>query len=165
MGETIRHLAPDDFESFRQIRLEALRLEPASFASRVEDWQGLTDDEWRRRLSANAVFVAFVDGEPVGIMGLMPQSSSKARHRATVIMVYVRQSMRGKGLASKLLSVLAAHASGQGIRQLELTVSATNPNAIALYQRAGFTEFGRIPGGLLQEGEEIDEIMMAKRIG
>ncbi|MBP1858440.1 GNAT family N-acetyltransferase [Rhizobium herbae] len=160
----IRHLGPEDIDIFRRIRLEALRSEPAAFASSSEDWEGLPDAEWRRRLTVNAVFVDFHEGEPVAIMGLMRQSASKMAHRATVIMVYVRRDRRGGGHAKALLDVLVRHARVAGIRQLELAVSAENPTAIRFYRREGFAEVGRIPGGTIHEGREIDEILMTRRI-
>ncbi|OBZ94311.1 acetyltransferase [Pararhizobium polonicum] len=160
----IRHLGPQDVDIFRRIRLEALRMEPAVFASSVEDWEGLPDAEWRRRLTANAVFVDFHAEEPVAIMGLMRQGASKMAHRATVIMVYVRKDRRGAGHAKALLDALTDHARAAGIRQLELAVSAENPAAIRFYKREGFEQAGRIAGGTIHEGREIDEILMTRRI-
>lgn len=160
----IRQLGPDDMQIFRQIRLEALRSEPANFASSAEDWEALPDAEWTRRLTVNAVFVDFHEGEPIAMMGLMPQAASKMAHRGTVIMVYVRKDRRGGGHAKAILDVLVAHARQAGIRQLELAVSAENPAAIRFYQHEGFTQAGRIPGGTIHEGREIDEILMTRRI-
>ncbi|ACE91671.1 GCN5-related N-acetyltransferase protein [Rhizobium phaseoli] len=160
---TIRLIQADEVESFQRVRLEALRAEPSHFASRYEDWEVLSIEEWRNRLS-DPVFVAFQNGEPVGIMGLLRQRSSKMNHRATIIMVYVRAGLRGTGLAVKLLGTISEHARGIGVRQLELFVSAENPAAIRFYQREGFSEIGRIPGGVLEEGREIDDVMMARRI-
>lgn len=160
----IRLLGPDDVDAFRRIRLEALRAEPGAFASRAEDWEALPDEEWRRRLTDNPVFVAFHKSEPVGIMGLMWNRSAKMKHRATIIMVYLRENMRGAGLARALLAALTEHARTAGIRQLELSASVDNPAAQRFYRREGFVEIGRIPGALLHDGEEIDEIMMARRI-
>lgn len=160
----IRHLGPEDIDIFRQIRLEALRSEPTAFASSAEDWAALPDAEWTRRLTAHAVFVDFHEGEPVAIMGLMRQTASKMAHRATVIMVYVRKERRGGEHAKALLGALAAHARKAGVRQLELAVSAENPAAIRFYQREGFAQAGRIPGGTIHEGREIDEILMTRRI-
>lgn len=160
----IRLLGRDDVEAFRSIRLEALRTEPAAFASSAEDWEALPDDEWLRRLTDNPVFVAFHDGEPVGIMGLMRNRSSKMVHRATIVMVYIREGMRGTGLAKALLTVLTKHARATGIRQLELSASAENPAALRFYEREGFKKIGRIPGGFLHEGKEIDDVLMARRI-
>ncbi|WP_455873877.1 N-acetyltransferase family protein [Rhizobium yanglingense] len=160
----IRLLGPEEIEAFRQIRLEALQTEPAAYASTAADWESLTHDEWHHRLTNNAVFVAFHREKPVGMMGLMRQQSSKMAHRATIIMVYVHKSFRGLGAASALLERLTGHAREVGIRQLELAVSAQNPPAIRFYEREGFSQVGRIPGGIIHDGEEIDDVVMARRI-
>lgn len=164
VSTTIRLLVIDDVSTFRSIRLEALRTEPASFASSAEDWEKLPDEEWRRRTVGNPVFVAFQDDVPVGIMGLMRQSASKMAHRATLVMVYLRRELRGTGLARRLLDAVADYARNEGIKQLELAVSADNPTAIRFYHREGFSVAGRIPGGFLHEGREIDDVIMVKRI-
>lgn len=163
-GPAIRHLGADDLATFKEIRLEALRLDEASFASRLADWQRLDDDAWLERLTQNAVFVAFRDGAPVGIMGLARQRSSKMTHRATIIMVYVRRSERGNGLAANLLRTLEAHALSQGIQQLELTVSGENGTAQRFYERAGYQVMGRIPAGVIDRGREIDDVLMFRRL-
>ncbi|HTV67379.1 MAG TPA: GNAT family N-acetyltransferase [Rhizobiaceae bacterium] len=163
-GAAVRLLTPEDVETFKRIRLEALRLAPEAFASRFDDWEHLPDEEWQRRVTANPVFVAFRDDEPVGIMGLMLQQSSKMAHRATIIMVYLRESERGSGAAPALLDALLDHARRTGIRQIELAVTAENPAAERFYARHDFKEIGRIPGGFLHDGREIDEILMARRL-
>lgn len=160
----IRLLEPRDFESFRLIRLEALRSEPSSFASSVGDWEKLPDEEWQRRITNNPVFVAFHREIPVGIMGLVRERASKMAHRATIVMVYVQKQHRGTGLSTMLLDELVAHARAIGVRQLELAVSMENPAAIRFYRNEGFREVGRIPGGFLHDGREIDEILMVRRI-
>ncbi|MGM4911060.1 GNAT family N-acetyltransferase [Hyphomicrobiales bacterium] len=161
----IKLLKPEDAEVFKKIRLEALRSDPAAFASRSEDWEILSLDEWRSRLIEMPVFVAFQDDEPVAIMGLTWQKPSKMAHRATLIMVYVRASLRGTGLALKLLEQVTQHADAHGIRQIELAVSAENRAARRFYEREGFIEIGRIPGAFLHDGVEMDEIVMSRRIG
>lgn len=160
----VKLLDPEDLEVFKRIRLEALRNEPAAFASRIEDWASLSHEEWVHRITGSSVFVTFLNNKPVGIMGLMWQQSSKMAHRATIVMVYVRESVRGSGLATGLLQTLIEYASAAGIKQLELAVNAENAAAIRFYNREGFTEIGRIPSGFIHEGQEIDEIMMARRI-
>lgn len=160
----LKLLDPNDFEIFKRIRLEALRVAPEAFASSLADWESLPDEEWRRRLTNNPVVVSFSGDEPVGIMGLMRQQASKMAHRATIIMVYLRDTERGDGRAVAMLNLLLEHARALGIRQVELAVSAENPAAIRFYQREGFHEIGRIPAGFLHEGREIDEIVMARSL-
>jgi len=157
-------LDPNDFEIFKRIRLEALRVAPEAFASSLADWERLPDEEWRQRLTNNPVVVSFSGDEPVGIMGLLRQHASKMEHRATIVMVYLRGSERGGGHAVAMLDLLLEHARTLGIRQVELAVSAENPAAVRFYLREGFHEIGRIPGGFLYDGREIDEIMMSRRL-
>lgn len=160
----IKHLEPGDVDMFRRIRLEALNREPQAFASTTADWERLSTEEWQARLTANAVFVAFDGNEPVGIMGLMPERASRLAHRATIIMVYVRNEARGSGAAHSLLGHLTDHARASGIRLLELVVRADNAAAIRFYAREGFHEIGRVPGGMLDGEVEVDEILMARHI-
>lgn len=159
----IRRISPDDIEIFRRIRLEALRCEPTSFASRFEDWVILPDEEWRYRLH-DPVFVAFNEDEPVGVMGLLRQRPAKMAHRATLVMVYVRASFRGTALVGNLLDAVIDFAKKEGIWQLELAVNAENLAAAGFYRRNGFIEIGRIPCGLLEDDREIDDIIMVRRL-
>jgi ribosomal protein S18 acetylase RimI-like enzyme len=159
----IRMLSPGDVAAFRAIRIESLRQDPHAFASREDDWLRISEADWRQHLVGNTIFAAFEGETPVAIMGLMRQRAAKMAHRATIIMVYIRAIWRGSGLAKAMLDMLESHAAITNIRQLELAVRADNAGAIAFYLKAGFAEFGRIPGGFLEDGQEFDEILMARR--
>ena len=160
----IRPLSILDLDAFRKIRLEALTLEPAAFASTLYDWEKMSDAEWENRLSTSVVCGAFNGVDLIGIMGLARQSASKMRHRANLIMVYVQKQFRGSTVARNLLNETITQARLLGIRQVELAASIENPAAIRFYQREGFHQIGIIPGGFVHDGREIDEVMMAKRI-
>lgn len=162
---TIRQLGPDDLHHFKAIRLEALEREPDAFASSADQWRALPDTEWSRRMTDNPVLAAFRNDEPVGIMGMMQEAPVKRRHRATVIMVYLRADERGSGLAGRLIDAVVAQARKLGVTQLELGVNADNASAIGFYQSAGFTPFGRIPNASLSDGEHHDELLMVRDIG
>jgi ribosomal protein S18 acetylase RimI-like enzyme len=108
--------------------------------------------------------VAFRAGRPVGIMGLMRQGSSKMAHRANLVMVYVRESERGTGAAKAMLDAALDHAKRSGIRQVELAANAENKAALGFYRREGFREIGTIPAGFIHEGEEVDEVLMVRRL-
>ncbi|RAX40277.1 GNAT family N-acetyltransferase [Rhizobium tropici] len=162
-GMLIRRLSIDDVEIFRRIRLEALSCDPSSFASVHDDWVDLSDEEWRNRLN-EPVFVAFINGEPVGMMGLSRYRPRKMAHRATLVSVYVRKSARGTGIAADLLATVSDYARSLGITQLELAVNAKNAVAVQFYRRHGFVEVGRIPGGVLDGGREVDDIIMVWRL-
>jgi GNAT superfamily N-acetyltransferase len=160
---TIRRIAAPDVDAFRRIRLEALRCEPASFASSHDEWASLPIEAWQQRLN-NPVFVAFQNDEPVGLIGLLRETRARSAHRATIVMVYVRKSLRGCGLAKDLLDTVESYALGIGVTQLELTVSAENPVATGFYLREGFVDVGRIPDGFIHEGKGIDDVLMVRRL-
>ena len=80
-----------------------------------------------------------VDGEPVGCVGL------RRRDPDTVEMkrLFVRQAWRGRGLARSLLARAEDEARDLGYRRLVLETGAAQPEAIALYESAGYEP---IPG-------------------
>lgn len=161
---SVRLLAGNEGELFRQIRLEALRREPEAFASSAAEWECLSRQEWQLRLEAGPVAVALRDGEPIGLMGLLPERRQRTRHRATLVMVYVRREERGRGLADRMLSKLIAAAPSLGVRQLELHVSGENGAAIGFYRRAGFAEVGRLPAAFVHDGRFIAELVMVRQL-
>lgn len=162
-GVRIVKLEAGDVAAFKAIRLESLRLAPSAFGNTEADWSSLSDEEWINRMK-NPVFALLKGQEPVGIMGLMVQRGTKKRHRATLIMVYLRESERGHGLADQLLQAVIAYAKNAGVRQLELNVSHDNTGAIRFYERYGFEQVGRIPAALIEEDREVDELMMVGRL-
>ncbi|TWA46573.1 GNAT family N-acetyltransferase [Sinorhizobium medicae] len=162
-GSIVRRLSVDDIDVFRRIRLEALSHEPFSFASVFGDWVHLSDREWRQHLD-QPVFVAFLSGQPVGMMGLRFERARKMTHRTRLVSVYVRKDNRRTGIAAKLLHDVTEHARDRGVLQVELAVSADNSAAIRFYQRHGFVEVGRIPNGFLGHGTENDELIMVLRL-
>lgn len=160
---TIRQLAPDDLEAFRQLRLEALRLHPDAYSSTYEDWVQLSDDEWREKMQV-PLFAAFDGDTPVGVTGLWPQNGMRTAHRALVVMVYVQSAMRGKSVAQLLFKAVEDYARGNNITQLELNVLADNQAAYKFYLREGYTEFGRRPNCLNLDGKMYEEVLMLKPV-
>lgn len=57
--------------------------------------------------------------------------------------LWVDPAARGAGLGLRLIEAVADWARENGARSLELSVTANNAAAAALYARAGFTETGR----------------------
>lgn len=162
-GLVVRRLCVKDVDVFRRMRLEALSHEPFSYASVFGDWANLSDRQWRQHLN-QPVFVAFLDGQSVGMMGLRLENARKMAHRAKLVSVYVRKCKRGSGVAANLLREVADHAQAHGILQLELAVNAENSEAIRFYERQGFMAVGRIPDGFIGHGSKHDELIMVLRL-
>lgn len=78
--------------------------------------------------------------------------------------VYVHPEARGAGASTKLLQAAIDHARGKGARRVALWVNSVNPPARKLYERLGFQETGRIPGGIQVAGEFVDDVLMTREL-
>jgi putative acetyltransferase len=81
-------------------------------------------------------FIAYTDGHPVGcgaIRRIEPEVAEIKR-------MYVAPGNRGLGIGSKILAQLEAEAHRLAIRRLVLETGPRQPEAIAIYKRAGFVE-------------------------
>lgn len=156
----VRRLKPEDASVFRALRLASLEDAPDSFSSTYADWLAISDQDLRALLENEPIFAAFVDDQPVGLIGLIPTTKSKQSHRWGLAMVYVSQQVRGRGAANELMLSALRFAKDAGVLQLELSVNAANARAIRFYKRHGFVVTGQIPRGFRIENGFADEVMM-----
>lgn len=144
MTIALRAIGADDWRLFRELRLEALREAPYAFETTLAEWQGDRDTEerWKQRLTDvpfNAV--AYLDGEPVGIVsGTQPSEDSVTE----LISMWVAPVARGKGVGEALVDAVVSWAHAQRIAKVSLDVREDNGRAKALYTRCGFIDQGRI---------------------
>jgi ribosomal protein S18 acetylase RimI-like enzyme len=139
-----RVLTPDDWQSWRELRLIALEESPDAFGSRLADWQGDGDREerWRDRLTSVALNVMVFDGDlPVGMA-----SGARDGDDVELISMYVRPIARGLGVADLLVDAVAAWTADSGATHVVLAVRESNERATALYRRHGFEVAGPAPG-------------------
>jgi len=160
----VRPFRPDEAEALAALRAEALEAHPLAFCSakgedRLEDLgfvrEALADVDNR------VTFGAFVDGEPVGMAGLMRGSRAKLRHKAGIWGMYVRPSARGLGLGRRLLDAAIDRArTWPEAEVVTLSVTEAAAEAQRLYERAGFVLWGREPGSVQWQGRVVDELHM-----
>ena len=81
--------------------------------------------------------IAYADGAPVAIGALRAEGDA-----AEVKRMYVRAAHRRRGIAWAVLDRLEAEAKRRGFRRMILETGIHQPEAIALYETAGWT---RIP--------------------
>lgn len=155
----IHVLTPDDWATWRQLRLAALSEAPYAFGSRLADWAGDGDAEerWRGRLGipGSHDVVAMLDDRGVGMASGVPTS-----HAGTVelISMWVAPGARGRGVGDVLVRDIEAWARTIGARVLRLSVAEDNAQAEALYQRHGFQYTGAL-GDLMADGVHRERVM------
>ena len=81
--------------------------------------------------------------EVVGWADITRPQNERLAHRGFLGMGLVAEA-RGQGLGTQLLQAALSHAKGMDIEKVELSVYSSNLPAIALYQKCGFREMGRI---------------------
>ena len=113
----------------------ALLYTPEALAATLADV-----DVLRNRMQTGAVWLAFLEGEPVGTLSAIPRP--EGLHLRSMA---VHPSARGHGVGKALLAVAERYGRERGIQRVFLRTTAFLSSAIALYSRAGFT--------LRQEGE------------
>jgi GNAT superfamily N-acetyltransferase len=136
MGYTLRTLSPDEWPTWRDIRLHALADAPDAFGSTLAREQAFGEAEWRGRLASPSV-VASWDGAPVACGGAFRSRPGWA----TVVAMWVEPGHRGRGLSRRLLDVLVAWARAEGLG-VEIGVNQANPGARAAYLAYGFVPTG-----------------------
>jgi len=160
----IRKLERTDAIEFHRLRLFALQNNSASFGSSFED-------EVKKSLEQFEVFIepkiervfwgAFEDDRLIGMVGLGREDGVKTEHKGFIRSMFVDPSARKGGVASELLNTAINYSVAQmKLEQLTLSVTSTNIEAINLYKKFGFIEYGIEPNALKIEGRHFDEMMM-----
>jgi putative acetyltransferase len=86
------------------------------------------------RVPGGAFVVAWLDGRPVGCGALRPLERSISE----VKRMFVEKDARRLGIASKILEQLETIAAQFGYRALRLETGVRQPEAIGLYESAGY---------------------------
>ena len=104
------------------------------------------------------------DGELLGTVGFRRELFVKLKHKGLIFRMYVSEKAKGQGLGRKLLKACMDRAmQDKTLRQIYLTVVATNHRAKKLYLSAGFETFAIERNSIqMTENEFIDEDSMIK---
>jgi RimJ/RimL family protein N-acetyltransferase len=153
--------------AYRALMLEAYDLHPQAFTSSVRERAVMPLSWWESRLTGklDVLFGAFEEGALAGIVGLAFEPREKARHKAIVFGMYVSGKFRQRGLGYTLMQAALADAQDrQGLKLVQLTVTAGNEAAINLYQRCGFIQFGLEPMAVRVGEEYFDKLHMWREL-
>ncbi|MGQ9370812.1 GNAT family N-acetyltransferase [Azospirillum sp. A39] len=160
-AHAVRQLGAADAAAFRALHLEALRAHPAAFAMAYEEECDLPLTAFRTRLDQQTVFGGFVAGALAGIATLQRHAPLKRRHVAMLWGMYVKEEVRGAGLAAAILRAAIARAERE-VDQLELYVAVGNDRAGRFYRRFGFEPYGVMRRSLRVDGVDHDAEMMVR---
>ncbi|MBB5785600.1 GNAT family N-acetyltransferase [Jiangella mangrovi] len=146
----MRRVVPDDWQAYRELRLEALKDSPLAFVEQYDDAAARPELFWRERVEGAAdgvlscMFVAEAEGRLVGKASCFVEGENADKVSGHVVGVYVTPQARGTGVAAALLSATVSWALTEArADRVRLFVIETNDRAAAFYRRIGFVATGR----------------------
>lgn len=145
-----------------------LRIDRLTWSTRVSPSPppGADAEFFAGRVSPDDVLVAERDGDVVGYLALRPPTPMPCHaHVLEVVGLAVDPAQQGSGVGRALVSAAVAEARRRGARRLTLRVLGPNAVARRLYESAGFVVEGVLRGEFLLDGEEVDDVLMARRLG
>jgi ribosomal protein S18 acetylase RimI-like enzyme len=100
-------------------------------------------------------------GEALGFAYWTRRELETERPHADVGRIAISSRARGGGLGRRLVEELVSTARAAGIEVLTLDVRGNNHAAMALYERVGFVEYGRLADYIAIEDERWDNVYYA----
>jgi GNAT superfamily N-acetyltransferase len=132
----VERVRAEQWRALRDARLRALADAPGAFLRAYDEEAALPDEEWQQRAAERTSFLAWVDGEPAGIVGAF----ESADHEDTVELVamWSAPEHRRRGVGRALVEAVVAWAQEVGAARVVLWVMRGNDGAQAFYESIGF---------------------------
>jgi len=161
----IREGIVSDAEQYRQLRLDALQDSPTAFTADYSVNANRPMSFWEDRLKTDEtgiIFFAKHGNQLIGMMAIQRGESSKTKHSANILSVFVRPEWRGLHIAEALIKACVEWAKSRDVNILKLGVNAANTSAVRAYQRCGFTIYGTEPREMYYDGQYYDGHFMSR---
>lgn len=132
----VRALGEEDWQEYRDIRLEALKESPEAFVATHDEESGYPESRWRDRMNRSRRLLAEVDGRPTGVVCVGQHKGGD--QVAELFGLWVRPEARGTGVAWRLVEAGAQQARDDGRSHLAYWVGTDNGRAVAFASSFGF---------------------------
>ena len=146
---TVRRLIGDDLPQYKGLRDTMLAMHPEAFTSDVRDEQSKPASSYHARLGPQPgqfTLGAWIGDKLVGAITCERDTRRKVAHIVNLIGMMVLPEARGLGIGRELLQAFVAATSElTDVELITLSVTARNGPAAALYEKAGFRRYGRLP--------------------
>ena len=160
-------LMPEEWQPYKELRLEALLMEPQAFSSKYTDAVQKPDSYWEERLTEvrnGKVFWLLFAKENDRLIGMVGAYCTEESNVVEIISVFVTKSKRRQGVATALMEAILAEVGSKGIfRKAELAVNTNQISAVALYKHFGF-QIIEEKTGVMGNGNPCLEYIMEKEL-
>jgi RimJ/RimL family protein N-acetyltransferase len=158
---SVRRLTVDDLAAFRDLHRLGLTESPGAFVESLEEYALQSDLEIEAMLARDEGWGAFLGAKLVAKLSIDSLPYAMMAHTRWIHGMYAAPEARGAvGGGAAVLRAAMDDARSRGATRVSLWVNGENARAQRFYQKLGFVEAGRVPGGLRIAGASIDDVMM-----
>jgi len=140
------------------IYLDGIATGQATFETEAPGWE-----HWDSAHLPAPRLVAIANETVVGWAALSPVSSRPAYAGVAEVSVYVDAEVRGCGVGSLLMQVLAKESEAEGIWTLQASIFPENTASISLHKACGFREVGSRQSVGKMKGVWRDTVLFERR--
>ncbi|HET7014403.1 MAG TPA: GNAT family N-acetyltransferase [Streptosporangiaceae bacterium] len=137
----VGRVSPDQWTTYREVRLTALTDSPEAFSSTLERELEFPEQLWRDRIGSNIGLLAWQADRPVGTVAVLSTEIADT-HGFTgawhLVGMWVSPTARRLGVGARLVEAAADAARSGSAPALLLWVVESNDAARTLYERQGF---------------------------
>lgn len=157
----VRRLTVADLAEYRALHRYGMIESPLAIVDTTETDAAKSDEEVADILKRGEAWGAFLGSRLVGKLAIDALPYPSLAHTFWVHAVYVHPDGRGTGASTALMRAAIDGARERGATRVALWVNGENAHAHRLYERLGFRETGRIPGGIFVGGKQCDDVLMS----
>lgn len=157
----VRRLTVADLADYRALHRYGMIEAPLAIVDTTETDAAVADEHVAEVLKRGDAWGAFLGTRLVGKLSIDALPYPSLAHTFWVHAVYVHPDGRGTGASTALMRAAMDGARERGATRVALWVNAENDHAKRLYERLGFRESGRIPGGIFVGGKQCDDVLMS----
>ncbi len=159
MDVITRPLAEGDWPRVADIYRQGIRSGDATFETEVPTWS-----KWSATKHPACRLVAEANGRVVGFAVVSPVSSRPVYVGVAEVMVYVDETVRGRGMGQLLLEELVRCTEAADLWTLQAGIFPENAASIAIHRAVGFEVMGTHERlGRFHDGRWRDVVRMERR--
>lgn len=154
----MRTLGEEDWQDYRDVRLQALADAPDAFSAAHDQEADYPESRWRARMTRSRRLLAQDEsGEVLGVVSVGTYNVEETGV-GELFGLWVRPQARGGGVARRLLEAAASQSRRDDLRHLVYWVGTDNGRAVAFASSFGFRPTdSRRPMEIVDDEGEVEE--------